>query len=90
MANLAQLIPNGRTDPAMLGQTAVEAAREKKLKEDEAVARAALEAKQEKLRKDTNVYKRMARETASLQLRSELSESHVRMLAGEGIGGAAF
>jgi hypothetical protein len=90
MANLPQLISGGREDPTMSGLTSTEAAIERKRKEEEAIQRVTLEAKQAKLRRDMKSYNRTVRDSASLHLKSELSESHVRMLAGEGLGGAAF
>jgi len=90
MINLPQLIPGGREDPTMSGLTTAEAATEKKRKEEEVALRATLEAKEAKLRREIKVYNRYVRDTVSYNLKSELSEGHVRMLAGEGIGGAAF
>lgn len=74
----------------MLGMTVAEAAKMKRLTEEEAVVRETFESKSEKLRKDLIVYERLKRESRIAGLRSELSEAHVRALAGEGVGGAAF
>lgn len=89
MANLPQIISGGRIDPTMTGVTPDVAARLKKRQEEEVVLRADYNAKQEKLRQDLKEWERLERESAAMALRSELSEGHVRMLAGE-TGGAAF
>jgi hypothetical protein len=90
MANLAQIIPGGRIDPAATGLTADVAVRLKKREEEAEVLRAENDAKHEKLRKSLKTWDKLQRDSASMGLRSELSERHVRMLAGEGVGGAAF
>ena len=74
----------------MSGQSTADLAREKKLRDEEEVLRGVYETKQDKLRKELKAFEGLQRDSALLQLRSELSESHVRMLAGEGLGGAAF
>lgn len=62
-----------------------------KRREEEAEAlREELHAKQEKLRMGLKVWDRLMVASKEAGLRSELSERHVRMLAGEGSGGAAF
>jgi len=90
MANLPQIMPGGRIDPTASGIAPDIAARMKKRGEEAAILRAELYAKEEKLRKGLKTYEKLSRESASMGLRSELSERHVRMLAGEGVGGAAF
>lgn len=90
MAGLPQIIPGGRIDPTASGVTPEVAARLKKRQEEEVVLRKELNTKQEKLRQDLQIYARLERESAAAGLRSELSERHVRALAGEGVGGAAF
>lgn len=90
MANLPQIIPGGRIDPTATGFAADVALRLKKREEEAEVLRVENDAKQEKLRKSLKVWDKLQRDSASMGLRSELSERHVRMLAGEGVGGAAF
>lgn len=90
MANLPQVIPGGRIDPTATGFAADVALRLKKREEEAEVLRVENDAKQEKLRKSLKVWDKLQRDSASMGLRSELSERHVRMLAGEGVGGAAF
>lgn len=90
MAGLAQIIPGGKIDPTASGVTPDVAARLKKREEEEQALRDDLKAKEEKLRDSLNNWDKLSRESSSMALRSELSERHVRMLAGEGVGGAAF
>lgn len=90
MAGLAQIVPGGKLDPTASGILPDIAARIKKREEEENVLRDDLKAKEEKLRKSLKNWDKLSRESASMALRSELSERHVRMLAGEGVGGAAF
>jgi hypothetical protein len=90
MANMAQIIPGGRIDPTASGMSAEIAMRMKKREDEAEVLRADLEAKQDALRKNLKEYERIKSESAQWALRSELSERHVRTLAGEGVGGAAF
>lgn len=90
MANLPQIIPGGRIDPTFTGLTADVAVRLKKREEEADILRAENDAKQEKLRKSLKVWDKLQRDSTGMGLRSELSERHVRMLAGEGVGGAAF
>ena len=90
MAGLPQIIPGGRIDPTATGLSSDTAARLKKREEEEVILREDLKAKEDKLRKSLKTWDRLSRESASMGLRSELSERHVRLLAGEGVGGAAF
>jgi len=90
MANLPQIIPGGKIDPTASGLKPDAAIKQKKLEEQAEVLREDLHAKQEKLRKNLREYEEIKRTAASWALRSELSERHVRQLAGEGVGGAAF
>lgn len=90
MAGLPQIIPGGRIDPTATGLSSDVATRLKKREEEEQSLREDLKAKEEKLRKSLKTWDKLSRESASMGLRSELSERHVRLLAGEGVGGAAF
>lgn len=88
MANLPSIIPGGRIDPTYLGMS-VEAAAKLKRKEEEAESlREELNAKMDKLRAGLKVWRRMEGAAELASERSELSERHVRVLAGEGGGGA--
>ncbi|KAN0110115.1 hypothetical protein V8E51_006502 [Hyaloscypha variabilis] len=90
MANLPQIIPGGRIDPTASGIPSEIAARLKRKEEEAELLREELHAKQEKLRQGLKGWDKLSRDSQSMGLRSELSERHVRMLAGEGVGGAAF
>ena len=90
MANLPQIIPGGRIDPTASGIPSDIAARLKRKEEEAELLREELHAKQEKLRQGLKGWDKLSRDSQSMGLRSELSERHVRMLAGEGVGGAAF
>lgn len=90
MANLPQIIPGGRIDPTASGIPSDIAARLKRKEEEAETLREELHAKQEKLRQGLKGWDKLSRESQSMALRTELSERHVRMLAGEGVGGAAF
>lgn len=90
MANLPQIIPGGRIDQTATGITPDIAVRLKKREEEAEILRAENDAKQAKLRRSLKTWDKLQRESTSMGLRSELSERHVRMLAGEGVGGAAF
>ena len=62
-----------------------------KRREEEAEAlREELHSKQEKLRQGLKAWDRLMVASKEAGLRSELSERHVRLVAGEGSGGAAF
>jgi Skp family chaperone for outer membrane proteins len=90
MAGLAQIIPGGKLDLTASGVSPDVASRLKKREEEEQGLREDLKSKEEKLRKSLKNWDKLSRESGSMALRSELSERHVRMLAGEGVGGAAF
>jgi hypothetical protein len=90
MANLPQIIPGGRIDPTASGIPSDIAARLKRKEEEAEQLREELHAKQEKLRQGLKGWDKLSRDSQSMALRTELSERHVRMLAGEGVGGAAF
>lgn len=90
MAHLPPIIPGGRMDPTATGMTTEIAARLKKREEEAEVLRGELVLRQEKLRRGLKQWDKLSRDSASMGLRSELSERHVRMLAGEGVGGKAF
>ncbi|KFX93298.1 hypothetical protein V490_04911 [Pseudogymnoascus sp. VKM F-3557] len=90
IANLPQIIPGGKIDPTYSPVPKELEARIRKTDEDLERMREDLHAKEEKLRKGLAQWDRLARDSASMGLKAELSERHVRMLAGEGVGGAAF
>lgn len=90
MANMQQIIPGGRIDPTASGMSPEIALRIKKREDEAESLRVDYEVKQEALRKNMKEYERMKADSAQWALRSELSERHVRTLAGEGVGGAAF
>ncbi|TEY40962.1 hypothetical protein BOTCAL_0411g00100 [Botryotinia calthae] len=90
MVGIQPIIPGGRIDPAASGIPTDLAARLKKKEEEADILREEVKQKQEKLRKGLKHWDRLSRESASMGLKSELSESHLRILAGEGVGGKAF
>lgn len=90
MVGIPPIIPGGRIDPTVSGISTDLATRLKKKEEEAEVLREELKHKQEKLRKGLKHWDRLSRESASMGLKSELSESHLRVLAGEGMGGKAF
>lgn len=90
MVGIPPIIPGGRIDSAATGIPTEIQARLKKLEEEEQVLRERHYAKQETLKQGLKGWDKLSREAAGMALRSELSERHVRMLAGEGVGGAAF
>ncbi|OBT59793.1 hypothetical protein VE03_10702 [Pseudogymnoascus sp. 23342-1-I1] len=90
IANLPPIIPGGKIDPTYSPVPKELEARIRKTDEDLERMREDLNAKEEKLRKGLAQWDRLARESASMGLKAELSERHVRMLAGEGVGRAAF
>jgi len=90
MANVPPIIPGGKIDPTYSGIPKDLEARMKKNEEDLERMREDLHMKEEKLRKGLRGWEKLERESAALGLKAELSERHVRMLAGEGVGGAAF
>ncbi|KAH8820603.1 hypothetical protein F5884DRAFT_764634 [Xylogone sp. PMI_703] len=90
IANLSTIIPGGRIDPAASGIPGDLVARLKKRQEEEETIREELNMKQDKLRRGLKTWDRLSRDSSAMGLRSELSERHVRLLAGEGVGGKAF
>jgi hypothetical protein len=90
MANIPPVIPGGRIDPTASGVPADVASKLKKKEEEAELLREELNVKQERLRQSLKGWDKLSRESAAMGLKSELSERHVRMLAGEGVGGAAF
>ncbi|KFY11396.1 hypothetical protein V492_04477 [Pseudogymnoascus sp. VKM F-4246] len=90
IANLPPIIPGGKIDTTYSPAPKELEARIRKTDEDLERMREDLHAKEEKLRKGLAQWDRLARDSASMGLKAELSERHVRMLAGEGVGGAAF
>ncbi|KAL2066682.1 hypothetical protein VTL71DRAFT_2754 [Oculimacula yallundae] len=88
--NMPQIIPGGRIDPTATGMTPDITSHMKKLEEEEDILRAKLYSKEETLRQSLKQWDKLSRESAAMSLRTELSERHVRQLAGEGVGGAAF
>jgi hypothetical protein len=90
MANIPPIIKDGRIDPTASGVPADIAIKLKKKEEEAELLREELNTKQEKLRQSLKGWDKLSRESAAMGLKSELSERHVRLLAGEGVGGAAF
>lgn len=90
IANLPPIIPGGKLDATYSPIPKELEARIRKTDEDLERMREDLHTKEEKLRKGLAQWDRLARDSASMGLKAELSERHVRMLAGEGVGGAAF
>ncbi|KAG9242182.1 hypothetical protein BJ878DRAFT_516815 [Calycina marina] len=90
MTNLSQIITGGKIDPTASGLKPDATIKQKKLEDNAEALRNDLHAKQAVLRKSLKEYEELKQMAASWSLRSELSERHVRQLAGEGVGGAAF
>lgn len=90
MANMQQIVPGGKLDPTASGIPNDIASRLKRKEEEAEMLREELNKKQEKLRDGLKSWDKLSRDSATMALRTELSERHVRMLAGEGVGGAAF
>jgi hypothetical protein len=90
VANLPQIIPGGKRDPSASGIPKDLEARLRKTEEETERLREELRQKEEKLRSGLRTWEKLERESKSMGLKSELSERHVRILAGEGVGGAAF
>ncbi|KAI9053944.1 hypothetical protein LZ554_002888 [Drepanopeziza brunnea f. sp. 'monogermtubi'] len=88
--NMPQIIPGGRIDPTATGFTPEISAHLKKLEEEEEILRAKLYAKQDRLNQSMREWKRLSRESGACSLRTQFSEQHLRQLAGESAGGAAF
>ncbi|RKF59936.1 putative serine arginine repetitive matrix protein 1 protein [Erysiphe neolycopersici] len=90
LANTVSIIPSGRIDPTATGIPPDIAARLKRKEEEEETLRAELNSKEEKLRKSLKHWDKLSRDSRAMGLRSDLSEKHVRTLAGEGVGRGAF
>ena len=90
IANLPAIISGGRVDPTASGIAADVAARLKKREDEAEILREELKQKQETLRTGLKTWDKVSRQSAAMGLASELSERHVRTLAGEGVGGKAF
>ena len=90
IANLPQIIPGGKKDPSASGLPKEIEMRLKKTEEETERLREELRLKEEKLRSGLRTWEKLERDSNSMGLKSELSERHVRILAGEGVGGAAF
>ncbi|KAI1007616.1 hypothetical protein K3495_g611 [Podosphaera aphanis] len=88
LANTPAIITGGRIDPTASGVAPDIAMRLKRKEEEEEALRAELQAKEEKLKQSLKHWDKLSRESSAMGLRSELSERHVRTLAGEGGGGA--
>jgi len=90
IANLPQIIPGGKKDPSASSLPKEIEMRLKKTEEETERLREELRLKEEKLRSGLRTWEKLERDSNSMGLKSELSERHVRILAGEGVGGAAF
>jgi hypothetical protein len=90
LANLPQIVPGGRIDPSVSGIPKDLDARIRKHEEEAERLREELKIKEEKLRAGLKTWDKLERESKSMSLKAELSEKHVRLLAGEGVGGTAF
>lgn len=62
----------------------------KKAKEEEEKIREDLRGKEESLRRGLRMWDKLERESAAAGFKSEASERQVRLMAGEGMGGAAY
>ncbi|KAI3393914.1 hypothetical protein diail_3517 [Diaporthe ilicicola] len=94
ISSMPHIIPGGKLDPASTplttGVTKDLEAHHRRLKEEEERIREELKAKDEKLRKSLRMWEKLERESKSFELKSDMSESSLRTIAGEGVGGAAF
>ncbi|KHJ33342.1 putative serine arginine repetitive matrix protein 1 protein [Erysiphe necator] len=90
LANTVSIIPSGRIDPTANGIAPEIVAKLKRKEEEEEVLRAELNSKEEKLRKSLKHWDKLSRDSRAMGLRSDLSEKHVRTLAGEGDRRDAF
>ena len=92
LANIPVILPHGKIDPTASGISKDVAARLKRKEEEAEVLREELNTKSKRLREGLRDWERLARDAGAMGLRSELSERHVRGLAGEmdGGGGGAF
>ncbi|CCU80764.1 hypothetical protein BGHDH14_bgh01827 [Blumeria hordei DH14] len=89
LANMISIIPGGRIDPTASAIVPDIATRLKRKAEEE-VLREELHAKEEKLRLSLKQWKKLSKDSVAMELKSYLSEKHVRTLAGEGFEGSAF
>ncbi|EPQ64598.1 hypothetical protein BGT96224_5328 [Blumeria graminis f. sp. tritici 96224] len=89
LANMISIIPGGKIDPTALAIVPDIATRLKRKAEEE-VLREELHAKEEKLRLSLKQWKKLSKDSVAMELKSYLSEKHVRALAGEGFEGSAF
>lgn len=88
-------MPGGKLDPithplVTLGVTRDLEAHSRKLKDEEEKLREEVKGKQDRLRRSLYMWQRLERDARAWELRSDLSERSMKILAGEGIGGAAF
>lgn len=90
MVGIPPILPQGRLDPTASGIPNEIANRLKKLEEEEQILRERHYAKQDILKQGLKGWDKLSKEASGMALKTELSERHVRMLAGEGVGGAAF
>ncbi|KAL1850692.1 hypothetical protein Daus18300_012835 [Diaporthe australafricana] len=94
ISSMPHIIPGGKLDPTSTpittGVTKDLEAHHRRLKEEEERIREELKAKDEKLRKSLRMWEKLERESKSFELKSDLSESSLRTIAGEGVAGAAF
>lgn len=82
------IIPGGKIDPTAIP---IELdPHHRRLREEEERLREELRVKQEKLRKSLRVWDKLERESKAFELKADLSETSLKKLAGEGLGGAAF
>lgn len=88
LSTLPTIVAGGRKDPNASGMPRDLEARLRKNEEEAERLREDLRVKEEKVRFGLRGWERLERESRGARLRSELSEQQVRVLAGEGIGGA--
>lgn len=88
ISTLPTVVVGGRKDPNASGIPREIEVRLKKTEEEADRLREDLRVKEEKTRAGLRSWERLERECEVARLRSELSEQQVRVLAGEGIGGA--
>lgn len=82
------MVPGGRKDLNASGIPRELEARIKKNEEEAERIRDDLRVKDERTRAGLRTWEKLERDSATARMRSELSEQQVRVLAGEGIGGA--
>lgn len=88
MNGITPIIPGGKLAPSTLPRDVD--IRLKKTEEEMERLRTELEIKERKLRGGLKTWSKLERESAREGLKSDLSDQQVRMMAGEGVGGAAF